>query len=191
MAVSEFSATLRLTGDRAAPVAASIAVESGRIVVNVGDVEVGSWPVSRVIANPGRTGVDLTVDGDSFSLDLTDADDLLESIRVARSPHPPSRRLARRRARLPENDRPPRRKVPMVVYLGLVATAGVAVASLLWPLVTGPVGLLIGLVLVTVGYFAHTEPSVALRIPHGLSASFILITGVGVLVIGMGVTLLG
>lgn len=191
---------LRITGDRAAPVAATVALDGGRLVVQVGDVEVGSWPVCDVRVMESRTGVDMTIGEDTFTLDLSDPEILVSSVRAAARPDDPQR--SRRRFRRvspgpttdPAPDRPQRsarRRLSIPVAAGLVVPAALAVATLLWPLVVGPIGLLVGLILVTMGYFAHTEPAVALRVPGGLSATFLMVTGVGVVAIGAAVTLLG
>lgn len=188
---------LRITGDRAAPVAATVALDDDRLVVQVGDVEVGSWPVRDVRVMESRTGLDMTVGNEAFTLDLTDPRPLLESVRAAVRPpeEPRRRRVGRRRSRdegRPASSRTPfGRRLSLPVGVGLAAMAALTVAALLWPLVVGPVGLLVGLVLVTGGYFAYTEPAVALRIPGGISAMFLMITGVGVVIVGAGVTLLG
>lgn len=205
--MSDFTAKLRVAGESADPVAANVAVQSGRLTVSIGDTEVASWPVADVTVTEGRGKVDLTAGEESFTLDVTDPYALVERLRDEQETlEPPKKRRIRMPAR-PSADRDRSEKRPadtepgeegrrsrgntIAVVGGFLALGAITVAALLWPLVTGPIGLLIGLLAVTVGYLAYTEPTVALRLPSGVSAMFLIITGAGIVVIGAGVTLLG
>lgn len=176
-----FKGTMRMAGEHdAVPVEARI--DELRVVLVVEGVEVGAWARQDVRAQPTGAGVSLELGSDRVELDVTDRSALLARLEppaeeVSRS----SRRRRGRRRRLP----------PWPLLLLGALTVAVVVASVLFPIVTGSVLLLIGAALLVLGALAYNETRIALRLPLGLAPVHFVICGGILVVVGAGLILLG
>ncbi len=70
--MSEYTGSLRIDGDSAAPMGVEIDLTEDRIKVNAGDVEVGDWSRSEVRVNALPDGFHIRVEGEVLVIDVTD-----------------------------------------------------------------------------------------------------------------------
>lgn len=153
------------------------------LVLKVEGVDVGSWALRDVYAEPSGAGVSLQVGGEKVVIDVTDRRGFLGALQIPVEPKKRAKREKPKRGR--------HRRLPsLALALTAALLAGVATTSVLFPDVVGPVLILLGLVTLVVAASAHAEVRVALRLPFGLRAGHFLIAGLVLTGAGVGVTLL-
>lgn len=172
--MSTFRGVMQIAGQGGAPVPVRALVDAERLVLEVDAVEVGAWPLAAVEARPGVRGVVLDLDDDQVTIELGQPEVFLDALT-------PRKRRRRRPFRLPSL---------RLVAFGLFV-AGLGYTALIFPAAFGAFSLLAGVVLLIVGYGAHSNPRVALRLPIGIQAVHVILGGLGVLVLGVALTLLG
>jgi hypothetical protein len=166
---------MTIAGQRGNGVPVDAQIGERVLVLKVEGVDVGSWAIEDVRAEPTGAGVSLLVDGETVVIDVTDRIGFLGALQRPVSPGEHRRR----------------RRLPSLALTSTVALlVGVAAAAVFFPEVAGPVLILLGLVALVVGAAGHAESRVALRLPLGLQPGHFLVVGLVVTAIGVGVTLL-
>lgn len=189
-----FVGTMRIEGDRGAPLSVRAEVDGDRLTLETGGTELGNWPLAALEPEARGAGVGLTLDGDPVVIDVGNADAFLSA--VART-GPKLRKGRKGKAAKPakatrvKSERAPRQKPAPRVLVAVGAGLVLVVAAVLAPTLIGSIFLLIGLVLAMWSALAVVEPRVAVRIPLGLDSTHIMIGGVSALVVGFGLTFFG
>lgn len=75
-----FTASLRAIGDvQALP--ATVRLEEGRLSIDAGETEIGTWPLTEVHLEPMPTGYRLAAEGEQILIELKDIDSFTEALR--------------------------------------------------------------------------------------------------------------
>jgi len=187
-AMANFKGTMTIVGSRGSSVPVDAEIVDQMLVLKVERVDVGSWALQDVHAEPSGAGVSLQVGGETVVIDVTDRRAFLGALQA---PVDPKKRDRRKKPKKPKKHERGRRRLPsLAVILTFSLLAGVASTAILFPEVVGPVLILVGLVTLVVAASAHAEVRVALRLPFGLRAGHFLIVGLVLTGAGVGVTLL-
>lgn len=184
--MSDFTGTLILE-DEAIP--ARAVVGSGRLSLSIGDTEVGSWPLAEVTAQDRAGRVALVAGGERIELGLSNSADFVDAVAGvgSRGGKTKKRRVPKQARRKPKAPRRPRVS-PAAVALG-IALVALAVCTYFYTELVASIVLLVGLLLLTLGSIATTEPKVALRMPFGISALALVAAGGVLVVAGVGLIL--
>lgn len=190
--MATFSGTMRIEGERGAPLPVRAQVEDNQLMIETGGTELGSWPLAGLTPQPRGAGVGLVLDGDPVVLDVGNADAFMVAV-VGRGGKAQKGRGSRRNrkqetaaaseARAATRVR--RRPSPRVMVAGAVVLA-VLVAAILRPEAVGSVFLLIGLLLLITAALAVVEPKFAVRMPFGLEATHLMVGAASSLLAGAG-----
>lgn len=184
--MANFKGTMTIAGSRDNSVPVDAQIGDQMLVLKVEGVDVGSWALQDVHAEPTGAGVSLQVGEETVMIDVTDREGFLGALEPPVAPKKRGKRKKREKRKRGRHRRLP----SLAVALTAALLAGVATTSVLFPEVVGPVLILLGLVTLIIAASAHAEVRVALRLPFGLRAGHFLVVGLVVTGAGVGVTLL-
>lgn len=197
-----FEGKLRVPGQYGSDVGGSVTVENGRLLVVVGDHQIGDWPAAEVSIVPEPGGFHLRAGGEELIIQVTDPAGFAEALeashggRKGRRARPRKDREKRERkeraapAQPATRSRPQRRPLPAWskwAGLGLVALVGLA---LLVPALVVLFLMLAGGTVLIAGTLAIVDPEVAGRLPGTLTANTLLRVGLGVIALAVLVAVL-
>ena len=199
--MAQFTGTLRIEGDRGAPLPVRAEIADDKLVLTTEGRDLGSWPLGELQPRARGAGVGLLLDGDPVVIDVGNADRFYDAVAQSKqatkkrgrgkkasvAPSPYAAETATEAAAPKRIVRLPSARVATAVVLLLA----VVVAAILDATVVGAVALFLGLVLVIIASGAVVDTRVALRLPFGLDALHVMIGGVGVLLVGVVLTFLG
>jgi len=94
-----FNASLRSIGDTRG-LAATVALEDGRLSIAAGDTEIGSWELKEIQLEPIPTGYRMAAEGDQILIELSDLDSFNAALQEGR------KRFQKRRRVRPESATP-------------------------------------------------------------------------------------
>lgn len=171
--MASFKGTMTIAGQGGNAVPVDAQIGERVLVLKVEGVDVGSWALEDVRAEPTGVGVSLHLGQETVVIDVTDRIGFLGALQKPSVP-------AKRRRRLPS----------LALTLTVLLFLGVVAAAIFFPEVVGPVFILVGLVALVVAASAHAEARVALRLPFGLQAAHFLVLGMVLAALGVGITLL-
>ncbi|MFP3913481.1 MAG: hypothetical protein ACLFWM_01280 [Actinomycetota bacterium] len=192
--MADFTGTMRIEGGgQAVPVKAR--VDKDVLTLEVEGVEVGEWPVADLDPAADAGGVVLRLGDEAVTLDVSDRIALLSALKPAPD-HKAGRGRRKERGRKEKHGgkagqtRRRRRPSLVVVLITLLALAA-GVAAFLAPEAVGSVALLVGLLTLVVGGFAHSDPRIALRLPLNLHPVHFIVAGLVALVGGAVLVIVG
>ena len=195
--MAQFTGTMRIEGDRGAPLPVHAEIADNRLVLTTDGTDLGSWPLGTLNPQARGAGVGLLLDGDPVVIDVGNAERFFDAVAL-RAPSGKKKGRAKKpkvapSAYEPEEkpDKAPRRRPSARVTATLVLLLAVVALAAFNPTLVGAVALFLGLVLVIVASGAVIDTRIALRLPVGLDAMHVMVGGVGVLLIGVFLTFLG
>lgn len=204
--MATFNGRMSITGESGSPVPVHAQIGTDQLVLQVDGVDVGSWSLGDVLAEPVAAGVALQLGGERVTLELNDRTEFLHALQPPTAKGKKKERKSRRQEKrepgpqaISEEPKPARaakpkapRNLPSLrTTLILVMVAGIITATILATELVGAIALLVGIVLLAFAAFASSDARLALRLPFGLQVMHVLGVGVVLVVIGITLVLIG
>lgn len=196
---------MSITGESGSPVPVHAEIGTGQLVLQVEGVDVGSWSLGDVVAEPTGAGVSLQLGQDRVTLEINERTEFLHALQPPSTKEKKRRGRKGKKAKKPEPQAPaaepkatreakprgPSRLPSLRTTLIFLVVAAVVTATILATELVGAIALLVGILLLVFGAFASSDARLALRLPFGLEVFHVLGAALLLVVVGIVLVLVG